>query len=88
VLFSYLHTDLPSGLFPSSFPTKILYAFQTSFISDTCPAQDSLLDLITVIFGEVLKLWSSSLCNFLQTHVTSTVIRPPFLKQPQSLFFY
>jgi len=30
LISSHLHLDLPSGLFPSSFPTKILYAFLIS----------------------------------------------------------
>jgi len=35
-----------------------------------CPAYIILHDLLTlVVFRERLKLWSSSLCNFLQTPV-------------------
>jgi len=30
ILSSYLHLSVPSGLFPSRFPTKILYSFLTS----------------------------------------------------------
>jgi hypothetical protein len=45
-----------SGLFPSGFPTNILYAF-FSPIRDTCPADLILLDLIIlIILGEVMKL--------------------------------
>jgi hypothetical protein len=62
---------LPSGLFRSGFPTRIVYAFIISPIRVTCPAHPVLLDLIILIFSEEYKLWSSSLCSFLQLPVTS-----------------
>jgi hypothetical protein len=36
----YLHLDLPCSLFPSAFPTTILYAFIVSPIRYTCPRID------------------------------------------------
>jgi hypothetical protein len=53
----HLHLSLPSSLFPSSFKTKILYAFLTSPIQATYPAHLIFIYFITLIIsGETYKL--------------------------------
>jgi len=75
ILRSYLRLGHPSGLLPSSFPTKTLYMPLLSSIRGTCSAHLILLDLITrTIFGEEHRSLSSSLCIFLHSPVTSSLL--------------
>jgi hypothetical protein len=68
---SHLLLGLPSGVFPSGFPTKTFYNFLPSPMRPICPA--------LLIFGYEYKLWSSLLCNFLHSPVTSSLLGPNIL---------
>jgi hypothetical protein len=73
MLSIHLRLSLFSGL--SNFSINILYAVFFLLIRATCPAHPSLLHLVTVlILSKEYKLWSSSLCSFLQPPVTSSLL--------------
>jgi hypothetical protein len=55
-IISDLRQGLQDSLFPSGFPTKVLYALLISPIHAICPAPAIVLDLITPIIGEAYKL--------------------------------
>jgi hypothetical protein len=71
ILFNHLCLGVPSGPFHSGFPTNILCAFLFSPIVASSPAITTSLRV-----AEEHKLWSPSLCCFLQTHVTSSLLDP------------
>ena len=80
ILSTHLRLGLPSGLFPSGFPTKTLHTPLSSPVRATCSAHLILLDFITsTILGEEYKSFSSSLCNLLHSPVTSSLLGPNIL---------
>ena len=81
ILSSHLRLGLPSGLFPSDFPT--LYTHLLSPIRASCPTHRILLDFITLtILGEQYRSLSSSLYSFLHSLVTTSLLGPQ-----QTIFF-
>ena len=77
---SHLRLGLPSGSFPSGFPIKTLYTLPFYPLRATCPANLILLDFITwTIKDEKYRSLSSSLCSFLHSPVTSSLLSPNIL---------
>jgi hypothetical protein len=78
---------IPSHLFPSDFPTNILYAFPFSPLRSTCHAHLILLHLvILIILGEGYKLFHLFSLGLLSKE--SVQVRGPLRHFVTRLFFY
>jgi hypothetical protein len=82
ILSTHLYLAPPSGLFPSGFPTNILYAFL--FYPSHPPWLDHSI-------CRRVQLWGDSLCSFLVSHhfislQSKYVPQHPVLEHPQSVF--
>ena len=80
ILSSHLRLGLPSGLFLSGFRTKTLYTPLLSPLRVICLAHLILLDFIArKKLSEEYRSLSSSLCSFLHSPVTSSLLGPNIL---------
>jgi hypothetical protein len=79
ILPTHLHSGLPSGLFPSGFPTNNLHAFLFFPIHATCSHSSHPPQLILNILGEEHKSRSSSVCSFLHPRIISSFFSPNIL---------
>jgi hypothetical protein len=86
LLNTHLNIILPSTpgsskwFLPSRFPAKTLYTPLCSPLRATSPAYLILVGLITrTILGEHYRSSGSSLCSFLHSHVTSSLLGPNIL---------
>ena len=80
ILSSQQGLGLTTGLFPSGFLTKTLYMPLLFHIRITCSAHLILLDFITqTILGEESTSLSTTLCSFLHSPVTSSLLGPNIL---------
>ena len=77
ILSSHLRLGLPSGLYPSGLTSKTLFTPLHSPIRATCPAHLILLHFISrTVLGEQYRSFSSSLCSFLHSPFTSSLVGP------------
>jgi hypothetical protein len=69
---THLRLVLPNGLLPSDIPTKIFSPIRATI----CAHLIFLNVIILIMFDKGHKLWTSSLCSFLQPSITSCLFGP------------
>ena len=80
IFSSHLCLGVQNGFFPYRFSTKILYTLLLSPERAKCPAHLHLLDFITqTILGEKYRSLSRSLCSFIHSPLTSSLLGPNIL---------
>jgi hypothetical protein len=83
------HLGLPSGLFPSGFPTNNLYTFLFSPIHTPCLTHVILQDLIILILlGEEYKSYSLLLCSFCSALNVRDQVSHPYRTTGKSILLY
>ena len=79
ILSSFLRLGLPIDLSPSGFPTKTLYTPLLLHIRYMPRPSHSSQFIIHTILGEEYRTLSSSLCSFLHSPITSSLLGPNIL---------
>jgi hypothetical protein len=71
-LSTYVCLGLLNGIFPSGFPTNILYAFLFTPIHGTCPTHLILIDLISTDYDMRCHYYNWLLKNIVFTRIFAT----------------
>jgi len=81
ILIFHLCLGLPGSFFASGFPTKNSRAYFFLLCISTCVAYVTFLNLYPrILFCEKYTSLSSSLCSFLQPHITRLLLGPDIKK--------
>ena len=79
VLSSHPFLGVASGLLPSGLPTKLYMHLSCPPNVPRDPSISFFYSMARIIAGEKYKLWSSSSCSLLHSHVTASLLGPNIL---------